>query len=201
MDLTGTLEAKHADEGLGNGFATGEQTVVAQDQDVVVAEVFAKPGAFFGVDAGAFEVVVADLAVIAYGVHRDGQQAVGQCRDGHAGSGVSVDDALNVRTHHVDGRVDDKAGGVDLLIPVANDVAFGVDFDEVGSSDFVEAVAVWIDEEVVVWAGDADGGMGPDEFVPAVVVDDAVSGSELGAEFSFDGGHSFDIVTTETRSL
>ena len=175
--------------------------MIAQDQHVVVAEIFTEAGALFHVDAGAFEIVIADLAVVTKGVHGDREQTIGFGSDGHAGSGVGMDDALDVWAHHVDGRVDDKAGGVDLLILIADDLAVGVDFDEVGGSDFIEAVTVGIDEEVMVWTGDADGGVSPDQFIPAVVVDDAVGGGELGAEFSFGRGHGFDIVTTETRSL
>jgi hypothetical protein len=42
-----------------------------------------------------------------------------------------------------------------------------------------------IDEEMVVGAGEVDVGVGPDEFVPAEVVDEAVDGIELDAEVAF----------------
>jgi hypothetical protein len=192
LDLAGPLEAVHADESLGDGFTASEEAVIAKDQDILVAEVGAEAGAFIEVEGGPFEVVVGDLFEVAQSVHGNGQESGLESSDGHAGDSMGMDDAADIGAHAVDGGVDDEAGGVDFLGGVAEDSAVAINLDEVGSGDFIETVAIGVDEKVVTGRGEPDGGVGPDEFVPTEVVDEAVNGGELDAEFLFFSRHGFD---------
>ena len=60
---------------------------------------------------------------------RQGEQAAFHGTDGHAGAGVGVDDAADIRPRGVDGAVDDVAGGVNRQIRMRIEVGVAVDVD------------------------------------------------------------------------
>src|ERR1035438_775555 len=75
--------------------------------------------------------------------------------DRHAGRSVRMRHAVDVAPCHVNGAVNDEAGGVDAIIRgVEQHVAVEVDLDQAGGVDFLVQHPVRVDQEVVVRAGD-----------------------------------------------
>ena len=70
------------------------------------------------------------------------------------------------------------------------DIAVHVYFHQVGRTNFVEPEAVRIDQKMVFRAGYTDGGVSPDQFGPAQMIDDAIGGRELNAKIPFGGSDS-----------
>ena len=58
LDFAGALEDEHAQEGIGNAAAHGEQAVVAQDHEIGVAKIGLQAGLFVLAQGHAFVVVV-----------------------------------------------------------------------------------------------------------------------------------------------
>jgi len=71
---------------------------------------------------------------------------------------------------------------IDFLVLAADDVAMHVNLDQVGSTYFIEAEAVRVDQKMMLRARDTDRRVGPDQFGPAKVVDNTVSGGQLDAK-------------------
>ncbi len=145
LDLTGAFQPVHADKGLSYGFPTGEKSMIAENEYVVRAQIRAEAGALVEIETGAFEIVIRDLAVIAESVHGYGEDTRFEACYRHAGDSVGVEDALDVWASHVDGAMDHEAGGIDLLLLIANDIATGIDLDQIRGVHLVEAKAIRID--------------------------------------------------------
>lgn len=157
--------------------------MIAKDEDIVVTEVPSETLPLIHVQAGAFEIVIADTAVIPERVDADGEYTAGQGSDGHPGGGVGVDDAMNIRSKHVNGAVDDETGWIDLLGWISNDVCVLIDFHQVRRADFVEPPGIRIDEKVL-GSRNAGARMGLDQVAPTKVIYQAVESGEVDAQFA-----------------
>jgi hypothetical protein len=164
--------------------------VIAQDQDIAVADVRDQPRPLVVLDGDAFVVVVADLSDEAHGFERHRQEAALQGRDGRAGDRVGVHDAMRVVAGLVDGAVNDPAGRVDRPAEFAaaglDDLAVDRDLDEAGSGDLVVPQAEGIDEELPRRAGDAHRQVIEDQCRPAEMIDQPIGRRQLDAQLLLD---------------
>ncbi|MCY1438494.1 hypothetical protein D9M71_546960 [compost metagenome] len=131
--------------------AAGQQPVVAQDQDVAVAQVGHQPLLLVQVQGDAFVVVVHHPAVVGQGVLGDWQQAIALGRHCGTVAGVGMQHGLEVGAGAVDGAVNHITGLVDAQAQrVVDDRAVHVHFHQVGRGDLVEQQAEGIDQKVLI---------------------------------------------------
>jgi hypothetical protein len=124
------LRPVHPHEGFADRATDGEQTVVAQHEDIVIGEIAHDRLALGVVGRDAFVAVIA-------GVGDDGEPMLGQRqqaallgRHRRAGRRMRVYDASRLGARHVDRAVDDKSGRVDGIGRGTEDRALGIDLDQ-----------------------------------------------------------------------
>ncbi len=187
LDFTGPLQDEHAQEGIGDGAAHGEQAMVTQDHEVGVAQVGLQARFFIVAQGHAFVVVVGQAGQREQALLRQGQQTFLLGGHGDAGGGVGVHDAGGIVAHRVDGAVDGETGRVDVVIAVVELVTFLIHPHQAGGGDLVEHHAVGVDQEMMLVAGDAGGKVGKDKIIPAVQGNEPVGGGEIHAQLPFFG--------------
>ena len=190
LDLAGPLQRVYQVEGFARGAARGEQTVVAQDQDRMRAEVANQPLLLVHADGDALEVVIADPAHEQRGVLADRQQPFLLRRHACARPGVCVDHAVDVVPRPVDGAMNDVAGRVDAQPHgVVDHLAVGVELHQRRRRDFFVQVAEGVDEEGVL-TGHAQRDVRVDGVRPAVVRHQPVQRGEFDARLPFGCTHA-----------
>src|SRR5260370_3838 len=100
---------------VGDIAADGQQTVVAQAQYRLWANVPLQPLPLVEIERDALVVVVGKAAIEAQRPLGQGEQPLLLRTDRNAGFGVGVQDAAGVGPHHMDGAVNDTAGTVRLV--------------------------------------------------------------------------------------
>ena len=133
------------------------------------------------VDRRALVVVVADVADEADRGLRQRQQPAFHRRHRHAGAGVGVQHAGDIRPRLVDRAVDHVARLVDAVVGVGlpDDLALDVDLHQARGGDLLVEQAVEVDQQVVLGARDARGDVVVDEVGHPVRVDQPVAGGEI----------------------
>ncbi len=131
--------------------AAGEQTMVAQDKDVAVAQISDQPLLLVQIQGHAFVVVVGHAAVVGQGVLGDRQQTVTLGRNRGSIAGMGVQHGGEVWAGAVDGAVDHIACLVDAQARwVVDERTVHIDLDQVRGGDLVEQQAERIDQEMLV---------------------------------------------------
>ena len=104
--------------------------MVAQEHDVLVAEVGDEPLLLLVVERDALVVVIGEARDRDHRVLADRQQAVLLRGHGDAGVGVEVHDEMRIVARLVDRRMDGEAGRIDEVGRVLEDRAIEVDLDQ-----------------------------------------------------------------------
>ena len=181
LDAAGALQRMDVGPRLGDGGAAGQRAVIAQDHQILVAEIGAEPRALVHVDRHAFEFVVRHVRSAGQRGLADRQQAVLLRRHRHAVVGVQVDDAVHVGARLMDRAVNDKTRVVERVLRRQQDIAFLIQFEQRRGGDLAETHSVRIDQEVPRFARHTARDMRRDEIGPAVEVDQAITGGEFDA--------------------
>ncbi|MNZ94190.1 hypothetical protein D3C78_1132910 [compost metagenome] len=173
----------HVHEGLASGLTYGEETVVAHDQALVVAQVVGDPQALVGIHGEAFPVVVADLAVEHRGVLHVVDHVANRS-GGQPGRSVGVEHEQGIRDGHVDAAVDHEAGGVHLGRTIQH-VAVFVDLDQVRCGDFGVVQTEMVHQEVMIGSRHTRGNVVPDDVVVPVHVRQTVHCRQVHTDIPF----------------
>ena len=191
LDAAGALEGVHRQEGVGDGLAGDQQAVVAQHQEVRIAQVGLQARLLFVAEGHAFVVVIGQRSQ-----HEGGLLVIG--RMPHFCALTATPARVCVcSTHWTSSRasctraVDDEAGRVDREGRVDQLVALLVDLHQRRGGDLVEHQAVGIDQEVVLGAGHARADVREDQVAPAVERDQPVAGGQVHAQLPFLGADDF----------
>nr|WP_258178569.1 hypothetical protein [Burkholderia multivorans] len=94
--------------------------------------------------------MIADAVVEKMGIHCDWKQPFFLRRNGHARSGVRVNDALRLMASHVKGSVDDEARIVRCAVAFTKHIAVDVDLHKTGRGNFIESLPVGVNEKRVI---------------------------------------------------
>ena len=195
LNLARRFEDVHVQESVGRALAGGQQTMVAQDQILLLAQVGLQARDLVAPQSQAFVVMVGHVVHHKGGLLADGQQAGFQRADRHTRFGVGVHHAMRIVPYRVDGAVDGEAGGVHREFRGQEFVAVHVDFHQAGRGDFIEHQTVGVDQELRLAARDAVGqaqaDVGEHQIAPAVHGHQAVGGGELAAQRPFFFAHQF----------
>ena len=153
--------------------------MVAQNHGFVIAEVGHQPLALADIVGDAFKVVIGDVQKPHRGL-RQRQQPAFHRRDRHAGRGVGMRDAVDIVAGHMNGAVNDKAGGVDAIVGgIEEGVAVEVDLDQAGRIDFLVEHPVRVDQEMIGRSRNAAGDVVGDHLGHAVQRGEAIAGGEI----------------------
>ncbi len=187
LHLAGALHAIQAGQRAVDRLAQRHQAVVVQHHAGAMLAGPAQRLAFLD-GRGHAVVVIDDVVIDVQRVLTDRPDALFQQRDAAAGAGVGVHHAVGVRPGLVDAAMDGETGAVELA-GGADDVAVQVHLDQRGRGDFVEHLAVAVDQEGVGLAGDAGGHVGVDKVGPAEVIADMIQRREVAAGLPFGLRH------------
>ncbi|SKZ66481.1 Uncharacterised protein [Mycobacteroides abscessus subsp. abscessus] len=153
----------HPQERLSRSTTHRQQTVIAQDQRGMIADVGNQPLLFVEVQRHALVVVIANSVVE---LHRDlVQRKQTRRRSGHRtpGQRMGVQHTVCILAFAVNGAVDDKASRVHGVVRVADDSAVQVDPHQIRRGDLLEQQAIGVDEEVIVGTGQPHRDVGEDQ--------------------------------------
>ena len=177
----GCLDSIDPDERFTHRFADREQTVIAQDQDLLPFDVANDAWLLVCVEGRSLEVVIADPAHDGQRLLAHWQQTVLLHRNRGAKAAVSVDDAVAFVARHVDCSVDDEARRVHWIVALANQVPFTVDLDKRRGGDLFKKHAEGIEQKVVLGPRHSEREMCVVEVGPAVKRSESVGGGKLAA--------------------
>ena len=153
--------------------------MIAQQHEVLVAEVFLQARPLVVIERDALIVVIGEVAGDELRGLIERQQAFHATRDRGAVRRMQMHHAAGILAHFMDRGMNGEAGRVDLVIAFGELVAVEVDLDEARRGDLVEHQAVRIDQEVMLGAGHARRDMGVNQIVPAVQGDEAIGSGEI----------------------
>ena len=163
-----------------DGTAAGQQAVVTQDHDKLVAEIGNKPLPFVQIKRDAFIVVVGEAIRELHRPLIERQQTFRLAGDGDAGNGVCMKHAHGIVARRVDGAVDCKACRIDAESErIVDDVAVEINCHEVGCGDFLEAHAIGVDQETVVTSRKPHRNVSVDAVVEAEPVNEPIGSGEV----------------------
>ena len=179
LDHAGGLEYVHQQECVGHRGCDGQQAVVAQHQETLVAEVGDEPRFLLGVQRHALVGVVAERRQHEDRLLRDRQYALLLGGHRHAIDAVDVQHAPGIFARRMDRAVDREARRIDLVRAVHDLAAVEVDLDQARCRDLVERHAVRIDQEVVLRPGHPRRDVREDQIVPAIEGHQPVARGEI----------------------
>ena len=191
LDAAGVLKGVHRQEGVGNGFAHGEQAVIAQHQEIGRAQIGLQAQLFFVVNGHALVAMVGQRSQHKRALLADGQHAVRLCAHGYARPGVGVQYTTGIGPRLVHRAVDHKARRIDRKGAVVQLVALHVHLDQAGRGDFVKHQAIGIDQKLMVLTRDRLGQLGADvgehQIAPAVKRHQPVTRGQVQPQLPFIG--------------
>ena len=151
------------------------------------AQVGHQPFALGRVQGYPFVVVIRQPVIKLQCMLADGPQAIGLCRHGHAGGGVGMDHAMQVRSGGMDGRVDHEPGTIDPVIREQgiHHLAFAVDLHQITGRHMLKEHAIAVDQEVPGAVFQTQGNMGVDQVGHTKMCNQAVQRRQFTARSPF----------------
>ena len=137
LDLARGDKTVHEAERFADGPPDGQQTMIAHDHGVLVAEVGDDAGRLVGLLGEPFEVVIGDFAVERAATLIDVDQPFLGCRDDDTGARVDVEGALDVGLLAQDGTVEVEPGRTRRKVGFAEDIAVEVAATALSCSCFI----------------------------------------------------------------
>ena len=157
--------------------ADGQHAVIAQNQDVLVCDLAPDLLTLRGALGDALKVVISHASIAAQRGLTDHAQSRGQRRHGAGLRGMDVDRIIHVGPGEHDAAVQDETGAVDAQLRVER--RMHVDLDKIRRCYIRVDQLVLLDEELAGLARNARRCMIIDEFIPAVMVDQAIHGGQF----------------------
>jgi len=185
----GPLQVKHALERGCDRASHRQGAVIAQQQVVLVAEVFLDARALIVVERDAFIVVIGEVAGDELRSLVQRLQAFEATRDRNAVGGVEMQHAAGILADLMDRGVNGETRRIDAVLAFGQQITVEVDLDQAGRGDLIEHQSVRIDQEVMFRSRHAGGDVGVDEVVPAIERHQAIGGGEIDALRPFRLGH------------
>lgn len=199
LDLAGALEGEHHQEGIGDGAGAGQQAVVMQHQEIVLAQIRLQAGLFLVIERHALIGVIAQAGQYKQRLLADGQYTLLLRTHRYARSSVSVQHAGHVVAHFVDGAVDGVARRVDIVGALHLLIAGLVNLDQARRGDLVEHQPIGVDQEIFS-ARHLGRNMREDQVIPTVHGHQAIAGREVHAGLPFGGADlGFDVLWRWSR--
>jgi hypothetical protein len=194
LRLTAFLEADEPEDGGLDRLPHSQQAMVLEKCGLAVAETVCDVFALLFSEDDAVELAVDGVVVMeGAGVLGDGVELAAEGAEGAAVDAVGVGGAEDVWPRGVYGVVDHVGGGVEeavIVVAAIDDLAGGVDLDQVARLDQGEGQAERVDPEGGGVDGVAEGDVAGDAFVVAELAED----TEGEGQAAFEVGTFFVLV-------